>query len=156
MRERLSSEYIVRFRRCGFEINDSRRVNATIMETNCVQVRHSVRTNRTVSCLGANMKEYAACERRMHHSLGPRLCEHLFEVVNALLTVPRAVGNLAASSPILLQLETMEEVQRELLNSPEGFSQQWYWCMRGLASVVSDQILHSRPHRTYQRDIGSK
>ena len=60
----------------------------------------------------------------MHHSLGPRLCEHLFEVLNALLTVPRAVGNLAASSPILLQLETMEEVQRELLNSPEGFSQQ--------------------------------
>jgi len=56
------------------------------------------------------MKEHAACERRMHHSLGPRLREYLFEVVNALLTVPRAVGNLAGS-PILLQLETTEEVK---------------------------------------------
>jgi hypothetical protein len=80
------------------------------METNRVQVRHSVRTTRTVSCLRANMKEYAACERRMHHSLGPRLREYQFEVVNGLLTVPRAVGNLAGS-PILPQLETTEEVK---------------------------------------------
>jgi hypothetical protein len=56
------------------------------------------------------MKEYAACERRMHHSLGPRLGEYLFEVVNALLTVPRAVGNLP-DSQILLQVETTEDVK---------------------------------------------
>ena len=55
------------------------------------------------------MKEYAACESRMQHSLGPRLREYPFEVVNALLTVPGAVGNFAGS-PILLQVETTEEV----------------------------------------------
>ena len=72
------------------------------METNRVQVRQSVRPNKTVFCLGADMKKYAACERRMDHSLGPRLCEYLFEVANVLLTVPREVGTLAGS-PILLR-----------------------------------------------------
>ena len=56
------------------------------------------------------MKKYATCERRMHHSLVPRSREYLFEVANALLTVPRAVGNLAGS-PMLLQLEATEELK---------------------------------------------
>ena len=46
----------------------------------------------------------------MDHSCNPRLHEYLFEVATELLTVPRALGNLAGSS-ILLQLETMEEVK---------------------------------------------
>ena len=34
----------------------------------------------------------------MDHSLHPRLHEYLFEVENALLTLPRAVGNLAGNT----------------------------------------------------------
>ena len=56
------------------------------------------------------MKKYAACKSRMDHSCNPRLHEYLFEVANELLTVPRALGNLAGS-PILLQLESVEEVE---------------------------------------------
>jgi len=36
------------------------------------------------------------------------LHEYLFKVANALLTLPRAVGN-SASNPTLLQLEIIEE-----------------------------------------------
>jgi len=61
----------------------------------------------------------------MDHSLHPRLCEYLFEVENALLTVSRVVGN-GPGSPILLQLETMEGVKGNFLNSREGFLQQRY------------------------------
>ena len=77
------------------------------MKTNCVQVRRSIRPSRTVFCLGADMKNYTACEQWMDHSIHPRLCEYLFELKNTLLTVPRAVGPLAGIS-ILLQLETKE------------------------------------------------
>ena len=69
----------------------------TIMKTNCAQVRQSIRPNRIVSCLGANMKKYVACENRMDHSLHPTLCEYLFKVANSLLTVTRAVGTLAGN-----------------------------------------------------------
>ena len=87
---------------------------------NCTQFCQSVRPNRTVSCLGANVKKHAACECRMDHSLGPMLREYLFEVANALLTVPRAVGNLSGS-PMLVQLETMEEVKGSCLTHRKGF-----------------------------------
>jgi hypothetical protein len=72
---------------------------------NRAQFCQSIRPNRIISSLGPNMKKHAACEHRMEHSLHPRLCEHFFEVENALLTVSRAVGN-GPGSPILLQLET--------------------------------------------------
>jgi len=86
------------------------RVGASIMNPNCVQFRQSVRPNRTVSCLGTNMKNYAACERCMEHSFHPMLREYPFEVANGLLTAPGG-GNPAGNS-ISLQLETMEEVKR--------------------------------------------
>jgi hypothetical protein len=101
-------------------IEDSRD-SVTIMKMNCVQFRQSVRPNRTVSCLGANMKNYAACEHCMEHSLHPRLGEYLFKVANALLTVPRAVGNLAGNPMVSLQLETMEEVKRYSSTHRKGF-----------------------------------
>jgi len=85
-------------------------VSATIMKTNCVQLCQSVRPNRIVSCLGANMKEYATCEHYMDHSVHPRLCEYLFDVANAMLTVPKEVGN-PPGNRILLQLETTEEAK---------------------------------------------
>ena len=66
------------------------------------------------------MKKHAACERRMDHSLGPMLREYLFVVANALLTVPRAVGNLDGS-PMLVQLETMEEVKGSCSTHWKGF-----------------------------------
>ena len=93
-------------RRCDFEIDDSP-VIVTTTQTDCIQFRRSVRPKRIVSCLGANMKNYATCEYRNDHSLCPVLREYLFQVANALLTVPRAVGNLAGN-PILLQLENTE------------------------------------------------
>jgi len=86
------------------------RASATTTRTNCVQVCQSVRPNRTVSSLGANMKEYATCEHSMDHSAHTRLCEYLFEVANAMLTVPKEVGNLPGNR-ILLQLETTEDVK---------------------------------------------
>jgi len=48
------------------------------------------------------------------------LREYLFEVANALLTLPRAVGS-PAGNPTLLQLENMEE--GEILNLREEFWQ---------------------------------
>jgi len=51
-------------------------VSATLMKTDCVQFRQSVRPNRTVSCLGTNMKDYATCEHCMDYSLHPRLREY--------------------------------------------------------------------------------
>ena len=89
------------------------------MKMNCVQVRQSVRRNRIVSCL-AKMKKYAACDNWMDHSLHSRSHEYLFGVVNALLTVPRAFGNLAGS-PISLQLKTMEEVKGSSSTHGKGF-----------------------------------
>jgi len=59
----------------------------------------------------------------MDHSLHPRLChtcEYLFEVENALLTVPRVVGN-GSGSPILLQLEPMEGVKGSSSTHGKGF-----------------------------------
>ena len=70
----------VLFPYCDFEIDrpmsEDSRVSATLMKMNCVQFRQSVRPNRTVSCLGTNMKKYATRKNRMCHSLHPRLCEH--------------------------------------------------------------------------------
>jgi hypothetical protein len=66
------------------------------------------------------MKEYAACEHSMDHSVQPRLCEYLFEIANALLTVPRAAHTLAGN-PILLQLETTEEVKGSSSTHWKGF-----------------------------------
>ena len=80
------------------------------MKTNCAQFRQSIRPNKIVSHLRTNMKNYAACEYRMDHSLHPRSREHLFQVDNVLLTVPKAVGNLAGN-PTWLQLDNMKEVQ---------------------------------------------
>jgi hypothetical protein len=58
----------------------------------------------------------------MDHSICPRLCEYLFEVEveNALLTVPRAVGN-SSGNPILLQLENTEEVKGSFSTYGKGF-----------------------------------
>ena len=96
------------------------RVSATFVRMNWVQVRQSVRPGRTVSCLGTNMKEDATCEHCMDHSIEPRFREYLFEVANALLTVPRPVRNLAGN-PILLQLETTEEVSRVSSTHRKGY-----------------------------------
>jgi len=38
------------------------RVGATFMKTDCVQFCQSVRLNRTVACLGTNIKKYATCK----------------------------------------------------------------------------------------------
>ena len=43
----------------------------------------------------------------MDHSLQPRLHEYLFEIENAILTVPRAIGNLP-DNPILENTEDVE------------------------------------------------
>ena len=73
--------------------------------------RSSIRPNGTISYLGANMKKYTTCEDCIDHSCHPsRLREFLFEVVNGLLTVARAIGNVAGN-PISLQLKTTEEVK---------------------------------------------
>jgi hypothetical protein len=56
----------------------------------------------------------------MDYSLHPRLCEYLFEVQNVLLTMPRAVGNLAGS-PMLRQLEIMEGVKGSSSTHRKGF-----------------------------------
>ena len=53
------------------------------------------------------MKDYAACEQCVQHSMHPRWCEYLYEDTNALLTVPRAVGTFAGNAI----LETREEVK---------------------------------------------
>ena len=90
------------------------------MKTNCVQVRQSIRPNRAISCLGANMKDYATCEQCMDHSLRPRLREYLFEVANALLTLPITDGNLAGN-PILLQLETKKKIKGNSSTHRKGF-----------------------------------
>ena len=82
------------------------------MRMNCVQLRQSIRPNAIVPCLGANVKKYAACEDCIDHSCHPRLCEFLFEVANALLTVPRAIGNVAGN-PISLQFKTTEHKLKE-------------------------------------------
>ena len=47
----------------------------------------------------------------MDHSLHPRLREYLFEVANALLTVPVTVGNFAGNR-ISLQLEESKGAAR--------------------------------------------
>jgi len=102
MGEGLRCEDNVHCRHCDFEIDrpmiEDSRVSATLMKTNCVQFRQSVRPNRTVSCLGTNMKKYATCENCVGHSLHPRLREYLFGVENDLLTWSRAVGSLADST----------------------------------------------------------
>ena len=56
----------------------------------------------------------------MEHSQHSTLREYLFEVANALLTLPRAVGS-PTGNPTLLQLENMEE--GEILNLREEFWQ---------------------------------
>ena len=66
------------------------------------------------------MKEYAACEHSMDHSVHPRLCKYLFEVANVLLTAPRVVGNLPGN-PILPQLETTEEAKGSSSTHWKGF-----------------------------------
>ena len=43
----------------------------------------------------------------MDHSLQPKLHEYLFEVENAMLTVPRAIGNLPGN-PILENTEDIK------------------------------------------------
>jgi len=91
------------------------------MKMNCVQFRQSVRPNRTVCCLGANMKKYVACEDCVDHSLHPRLREYLFEVETVLLTLPGAVGNLAGST-ISLQLKTTEAVKGSSSTHWKGFN----------------------------------
>jgi hypothetical protein len=114
----------VRCRHCDFieidrsMIEDSR-VSATF-KMKCVELYQSVRPNKTVFCLGANMKECAACEHCMDHSLHPRLLEYLFEVENALLTVPRMDDN-PVGKPILLQLKTTEEVKGSSSTHRKGF-----------------------------------
>ena len=80
MGEGLRCEHNVHFRHCDFEIDrsmiEASRVSTTFMKVNCVQLCQSVRPNRTVSCPGPNMKECAACEYCMDHSLHPRLREY--------------------------------------------------------------------------------
>ena len=53
----------------------------------------------------------------MDHSPHPRSHEYLFEAVNVLLTVPRAVGTLAGSP----KLEYMEEVKGSSSTHRKGF-----------------------------------
>ena len=77
------------------------------LENSMCSVPQSVQlANRIFSCLGTNMKNYAACEHRIEHWHHTMLHEYLFDsAANALLTVPRAVGNLAGNTTSL-QLET--------------------------------------------------
>jgi len=57
----------------------------------------------------------------MNHSLYPMLHEYVFGVANALLTLPRAVGNLAGN-PTLLQLGIMPgRGQRRSLTHGKSF-----------------------------------
>ena len=65
-------------------------------------VPHPVRlANMISSCLGSNMKNYAACEHCMDHSHHPMLREYFFEVANGPLTIPRATGNFAGNQTLL-------------------------------------------------------
>ena len=66
------------------------------------------------------MKNYAACEYWMDHSLHPVLHENLFESENALLTVPRAFGSLSGN-PTTLQLKIMEEAKGYSSTHGKGF-----------------------------------
>jgi hypothetical protein len=70
-------EYKYKFSKCHY------------LENEMCSVPQSVRLeNRIFSCLGANMKNYAACEHRMEHSYHPILHEYLSDsAANALLTV---------------------------------------------------------------------
>jgi hypothetical protein len=49
----------------------------------------------------------------MDHSLHPMSHEHLFEVANALLTVPKAFGSFAGN-PTITTIRTTEEVKGSL------------------------------------------
>jgi hypothetical protein len=112
----LKLEDMIRCRHCDLEIDNSR-VSVTITKTNCAQFRQSVQPNRIASFLGANVENYAACEHWKDQSLHPRSREYLFGVANVLLTVPRAVGNLAGN-PIL---ETTDEVKGSSSTHRKGF-----------------------------------
>jgi hypothetical protein len=76
MGEGLKWEDDVLCRHYDFEVDrpmiEDSRISATLMKTNCVQFRQSVR----VSCLGTNMKKYATCENRMCRSFQSMLREY--------------------------------------------------------------------------------
>ena len=80
MGEDLRWEDNVHCRHCDFEIDRSMiedsKVSATLMKTDCVQFRQSVRPHRTVSCPRTNMKKYATCKNRMRHSFHSMLREY--------------------------------------------------------------------------------
>jgi hypothetical protein len=81
MEEDLKWEGDVLGRHCDFEVDrpmieEGSRVSASFTKTNCVQFRQSVRPNRTVSCLGTNMKKYTTCKNCMCHSFQFMLREY--------------------------------------------------------------------------------